>query len=402
MSSRTVVVDDSDTDAIKYIAAAQSGSSQGGGWSPYTGASLNENFEGPIHNSTLHAATFTGTSLEFSFSGASATFSRTQNVSTDPSVCRCLCERELEGTRVAVYGSVWPPSTTYAPLTVSEYIVVGAGSTTNISTGSFQAPNFTIPKNNLNLFTSNDMPYGAYVLTVNVTRASIDSPYYLDYFAVLVPDSAPTSVSTSASAAPVSGSSAEAASTSPPMPVSSLSNHASLPIGAIVGVAMAAAVFIAIVVAIAAYRCARRRRGPPEYQYEFVGEQDEGMTTEGIMHYVAAVLILIFPEPPPLVTPFMMPELVYAMREAAHHDAPSMVRPPYATPPPSPAPSALPPRHPPDAASFSTAMPDSISRGHVNPRGGEQGVRSEGAASNTACGEGLHEGDEAPPAYTPC
>ncbi|OJT11181.1 hypothetical protein TRAPUB_12288 [Trametes pubescens] len=228
MSSRTVVVDDSDTDAINYGDAVQSGSSQARGWSPYTGASLDENFEGPIHNSTLHAATFTGTSLEFPF---------------------------------------------------SEYAVVGAGSTTNISTGSFQAPNFTVPKNNINLFTSNDMPYGAYVLTVNVTLTSIDSPYYLDYIAVEVPNSAPTSFSTSTSAAPVSGSSAEAASTAPSMPVSSLSTHASLPIGAIVGVAIAAAVFIAIVVAITAYRCARRRRGPPEYEYEFVGEQDEGMVS---------------------------------------------------------------------------------------------------------------------------
>ncbi|EIW56462.1 uncharacterized protein TRAVEDRAFT_30015 [Trametes versicolor FP-101664 SS1] len=200
------------------------------------------------------------------------------------------------------------------------------------------------------------MPYGTYVLTVNVTRTSIDSPYYLDYFAVLVPDSAPTSVSTSASAAPVSGSSAEAASTSPPMPVSSLSNHESLPIGAIVGVAAAAAVLIATVVAIAVYRCARRRRGAPEYQYEFVGEQDEE---------------------PPLVTPFVMPELVYAMREAAHHDALAMARPPYATPPPSPAPS-----------------------GDANPRGGVR-VHWEGAASNPACAEGLHEGEESPPAYTP-
>lgn len=90
MSSRTVVVDDSDTDTIKYIDGAQSGPSQGGGWSPYTGASLNENFEGPIHNSTLHAATFTGTSLELAFSGASASCLCTQHGLTDFDVCRCL------------------------------------------------------------------------------------------------------------------------------------------------------------------------------------------------------------------------------------------------------------------------------------------------------------------------
>lgn len=67
-SFTTVVYDDSDTDHIKYINAL-TGPSQGKGWSPYVGSSLNEDLEGAIHNSTLHVATITGASLEFAFSG---------------------------------------------------------------------------------------------------------------------------------------------------------------------------------------------------------------------------------------------------------------------------------------------------------------------------------------------
>ncbi|KAI0772410.1 hypothetical protein BD413DRAFT_623345 [Trametes elegans] len=250
-SLTTVVYDDSDTDHIKYINAL-TGPSQGKGWSPYVGLSLNEDLEGAIHNSTLHVATITGASLEFTFSG----------------------------TRIAVFGSVWPPTTTYVPLTISEYAVRAVDSAAaNVSSGSFQAPNLTIPKNNLEFFTSDDMPYGTYVLTVNLTGTSIDWPYYLDYFAIQAPRDAKPLLSTTtsqSSAASSTPTSALQGTSSPPSRLGPV-------MGAVAGIILTVAVVIVAVIFV--------RRGR-RYTHVAYDDEDAGQRDT--------------PSPPP-PTPFVLP-----------------------------------------------------------------------------------------------
>ncbi len=68
MSSHTVIVDDSATDIIEYM-KIELGPFRGKGWSTQTGPSLDEETEGPIHNSTLHVATVEDTSIVFPFNG---------------------------------------------------------------------------------------------------------------------------------------------------------------------------------------------------------------------------------------------------------------------------------------------------------------------------------------------
>ncbi|KAI0354239.1 hypothetical protein OH77DRAFT_1426288 [Trametes cingulata] len=273
MSSHTVVVDDSDTVSINYV-NIELGPYRGKGWSSQSGPSLDEDTEGPIHNSTLHVATVEDTSVVFPFNG----------------------------TRVAVFGSIWPPTATYAPMTLSEYSVLGWDYGGDASMQPFQAPNLTVPRNNVNFFTSNDMPYGAYVLTINVTRASIDAPYFLDYIAVEVPGPAPsialTATSAFSTALPIPSLSHSSHSTGgvtalPPLP-GFTSDHKSVPIGAMVGAVVGGVALVAIAVLLVACFVKRRHiRRSPEFDYGSVGQQDL----------------------PPPVTPYVTPPSPCSMRE---------------------------------------------------------------------------------------
>ncbi|KAI9058745.1 hypothetical protein FKP32DRAFT_1597069 [Trametes sanguinea] len=184
MSSHTVIVDDSDTSRINYVNIFL-GPYRGQGWTTRSGSSLDPK-EGPIYDSTLHVTGIEDVSLEFPF----------------------------QGTRVSVYGSVWPPSASWAPPTISAYSVVGWDYGGHLSMQPYQAPNITEPVNNVNFFTSDDMPYDSYTLVINVTSASTSSPYYLDYIAVEVPGPAPSS-------------SAEPSTSSSPLPAPSPSRSAS-------------------------------------------------------------------------------------------------------------------------------------------------------------------------------
>ncbi|KAI0331348.1 hypothetical protein GY45DRAFT_630930 [Cubamyces sp. BRFM 1775] len=192
MSSHTVVYDDSDTASIDYV-NIWLGPYRGRGWSTKTGPSLDDQNEGPIYNSTLHVATVEDTSVQFPF----------------------------KGTRVAVYGSIWPPTATYAPLTLSAYSVLGWDYEDKPAMIPFQAPNLTSPKNNVNFFTSDEVPLGEYVLTINITRTSEDSPYYLDYITVDVPGPGPSSTGGSTSSASPEGATSSANPNDRPSPASS-------------------------------------------------------------------------------------------------------------------------------------------------------------------------------------
>lgn len=59
----------------------------------------------------------------------------------------------------------------------------------------YQAPSVTEPQDNVNFFTSDVLPLGTYSLWINVTTASPDAPFYLDYIAVETPGAASVPVS---------------------------------------------------------------------------------------------------------------------------------------------------------------------------------------------------------------
>ncbi|KAI0369337.1 hypothetical protein BV20DRAFT_968229 [Pilatotrama ljubarskyi] len=306
MSSHTVLVDDSDTDSISYV-NIELGPYRGKGWSSLSGPSLDEDTEGPIHNSTLHVATVEDTSVAFPFNGTKAlqlhlfepierTFNRMPS--------------SFIGTRVAVFGSIRPPTATYALLTLSEYSVLGWDYGGEASMQPFQAPNLTVPRNNVNFFTSNDMPYGSYVLTINVTRASIDAPYYLDYIVIEVPGPAPstsataTSLLSTASFIPSSQSSrSDGRATALPPLAGFTSTDAALPIGAIVGATVGGVALVAISVLLVACMFKRRHsRRSSDFDYGSVGQQDL----------------------PPPITPYVTPPSSCGTREG--EDRPSFSR----------------------------------------------------------------------------
>ncbi len=149
----------------------------------------------------------------------------------------------------------------------------------------FQAPNLTSPKNNVNFFTSNDMPYASYVLTINITTASENSPYYLDYIAVQVPGPAASSSSTPSSATSepaVTPSSSSPSSLQistggvtvlPSLP-GFVSTKPSLPVGAIVGATIGGVIVMSVmVITIICAGMRRHRRGSFEFDYGSMGLQ---------------------------------------------------------------------------------------------------------------------------------
>ncbi|OJT06670.1 hypothetical protein TRAPUB_2473 [Trametes pubescens] len=118
----------------------------------------------------------------------------------------------------------------------------------------------TAPVDNVAFFNSNVMPYGVYTLIINVSSASTDSPFYLDYVRYNTTDpSAAVAASTSASVS--STSPTAAATTSAPAPTN-LSSSSSPPVGPIVGGVVAGVVAIsAVIIAFLCYRMRRRRPG---------------------------------------------------------------------------------------------------------------------------------------------
>ncbi|KAI0673154.1 hypothetical protein C8Q78DRAFT_1023113 [Trametes maxima] len=286
-----------------------------------------------------------------------------------------MTRRRGPGTRVAVYGSIRPPTATYAPLTVSAYSVLGSNQPPS---PPFTAPNFTIPKNNVRFFQSDDMPYGSYVLAINVTVASIDSPYFLDYIAVEAPGPKPTPTPTSSVLASSAGS-----STSLPTRLGSVSGTGP-PLGAVVGAAMGGVALIAAILLLAAYAYKRRhhRLGyPPQFDYDPVGQRD----------------------PPNLVTPFIMSEPHdNDMRQPYDVGSASSSSPP---PPPLPFASSLQT----DTTLWNQSQLDSKDGIHSLPRVGRS--RAEHSVSSPLSGVVFaspsnhirphHEGnEESPPAYT--
>ncbi|KAI8996326.1 hypothetical protein BD414DRAFT_575682 [Trametes punicea] len=259
MSSHAVVVDDSDS-SIEYV-NIELGPYRGQGWTTRTGPTLDPK-EGPIYNSTLHVTGIEDTSLVFPF----------------------------KGTRVSVFGSVWPPTASWAPLTASAYSVLGWNHGNRSSMQPYQAPNVTSPRNNVSFYTSDIMTYDSYILTINVTTASGSSPYYLDYLVVEVPGPAPssspltsasTSTSTSTSSLPLTSSftpsqssSSVVVGTSTPPPPLPAGHRRSARVGTIVGATIGGVAIIALAAVVIILALLRRRRLRSDFNYGPSGQQD--------------------------------------------------------------------------------------------------------------------------------
>ncbi|KAI8974011.1 hypothetical protein BD414DRAFT_447774 [Trametes punicea] len=211
MSSNLVTVDDSDTASINYLAAAN-----GDDWIPIL----------PPNNPNV----WDGDLTEAASVGLSAIFTFT-------------------GSQVFVYGRIQPPQNGDDP-PLSLYSV---GDITN---QAFVAPTVNATMDNVSFFNSTVMPYGRYTLTINVVRASSNSPYLLDYIQYNITDPNASSPSAGSTAASSSG-----AAVGPTSAHAAIKSSSSPPVGPIVGGVVAAVVVIAAAV-IALLCCCMRKRRP--------------------------------------------------------------------------------------------------------------------------------------------
>ncbi|PIL25855.1 hypothetical protein GSI_11608 [Ganoderma sinense ZZ0214-1] len=224
-SSHMIFIDDADTSRIQYQ-TIQLGPYRGKGFTPYSGLGIDDK-AGPIHDRTLSATVVGDVSAAVTFTG----------------------------TRVSVYGSLRPPLQTDVPLPLTKYSILEWDYGGVPAMVPYRAPNVTAPQNNVNFFTSDILPYGTYTLTINVTTANPDAPFYLDYIAVEVPGPALSS------STPLSSLSSTAFSTSTHLPIEAFILHhrlASAFVGGVLGVLVAFVVFFC-------YFKQKHRMVPTEY-----------------------------------------------------------------------------------------------------------------------------------------
>ncbi|RDX47662.1 hypothetical protein OH76DRAFT_1405728 [Lentinus brumalis] len=170
MSSHTVYIDDADKSKIHYR-TIELGPYRGRGFQP-----LDNQGDG-VYDGTLSVTDVEDVSAVVTFTG----------------------------TRVSVYGSLRAALSSDVPSPLTKYSIPEWDYGGIPAMTPYQAPSVTEPRDKVNFFTSDVLPLGTYSLWINVTTASPDAPFYLDYIAVVVPG-----------AAPVSSSSQAAPSTSPP------------------------------------------------------------------------------------------------------------------------------------------------------------------------------------------
>ncbi|KAI0665678.1 hypothetical protein C8Q78DRAFT_1063539 [Trametes maxima] len=183
----------------------------------------------------------------------------------DPDVWNALVERaaapglsatfSFTGSQVSVVGRVEPAKNGALP-PLSLYSV---GST---HLQAYIADNVSAPVDGVAFFNSSVMPYGAYTLVINVSRASMDAPFFLDYIRYNTTDPAAAPGTSTATATGASGSS----STSEATPTGGVveqakASHSGTPVGPIVGGVVGGVVVLAAALFALLYFRARRRHG---------------------------------------------------------------------------------------------------------------------------------------------
>ncbi|KAI9064541.1 hypothetical protein FKP32DRAFT_1569744 [Trametes sanguinea] len=211
-SDQLVTVDDSDTQSIHY-----------------TNPAIIDEFWTPLQPPN-DPNVWAGTLMEADAAGLSAVFS-------------------FKGSQVFVYGRLQPPQNGSEP-PLSLYSVG------DNKFQAFPAPSVGSVADNVSFFNSSVMPYGEYTLVINITRASRDAPYFLDYirYNITDPNAQPsqTSSSSTSTSSGAAGSSTSAAAAT--------KGSSSTPIGPIVGgVVAGVAVIAAAIIAFLCYRMRKRR-----------------------------------------------------------------------------------------------------------------------------------------------
>ena len=216
-----------------------------------------------------------------------------------------------------VYGSVVPiqagkPST---PVTANFALTPYDSPGQPIATGTFTAPNVTQQQNNVLFWSSGRLAgYGVW-FTLNVTSASPDYPFVVDYFFWQQPTSFPASSTTSSSTSPISNgltlsaSSTEAITSSPATSTSPASSHKSNHTGAIVGGVLGGVVFVAAVILLWFWLRARKPHsgGSPAEQGLSVATILLSVSHYRPLHADSPVQSAVVPAGLDGVTPFLLP-----------------------------------------------------------------------------------------------
>ncbi|KAH9895773.1 hypothetical protein C8Q73DRAFT_451075 [Cubamyces lactineus] len=174
-------------------------------------------------------------------------------------------EFHFKGTQIAVFGSILTIPAGL-PASVSWYSVNGNDFT------KYSPPNVSVAHNGVNFYTSPELPLDDHVLTINVTTATSESEYWLDWieYNITARSASQTSSGTSSSGGPTSTDSP----TKSPVPAA---RSKSAPVGAIAGGVIGGVVLV--LAAILAFVFWKRRNRivaeiPKDYDYGPRGRPD--------------------------------------------------------------------------------------------------------------------------------
>ncbi|KAH9856039.1 hypothetical protein C2E23DRAFT_813292 [Lenzites betulinus] len=163
----------------------------------------------------------------------------------------------LTGSQVSVYGHGVVPIKNGAEPPLSVYSV----GDTHLQ--AFVPDAVSSPVDNVAFFNSSVLPYGEYTLTINVTRASADAPFYLDYARYNITNPSASSPAPVTTSIPPSSQAVAPSSTLTTTP-SSTPATSSPPVGPIVGgVVGGVVVIVAAVIAFVYCRFTKRYKQIP-------------------------------------------------------------------------------------------------------------------------------------------
>ncbi|KAI0645303.1 hypothetical protein C8Q79DRAFT_1011383 [Trametes meyenii] len=218
MSSDLITVDNLDFNQITYSTYPDDHLS----WSPYQPPN-----DPDVWNALVQRAAVSGLSATFSFTGS----------------------------QVSVVGRVEPAKNGALP-PLSLYSV----GPTHLQ--AYIADNVSAPVDGVAFFNSSVMPYGAYTLAINVSRASLDAPFFLDYIRYNTTDPAAASGSSTTTTTDTSRSSADPEATQTGGVVEQAqTSRSTTPVGPIVGGVVGGVVALVAALFSLLYFRARSRRG---------------------------------------------------------------------------------------------------------------------------------------------
>ncbi|KAI0653678.1 hypothetical protein C8Q70DRAFT_1059096 [Cubamyces menziesii] len=284
-------------------------------------------------------------------------------------------EFHFKGTQIAVFGTIITiPAGLPAP--VSWYSVNGNDFT------KYAPPNVSVTHNGVNFYTSPELPLDNHVLTINVTTATSQSDYWLDWIEYNVTArSAPQTTTTSGTS---TGGSTPTDSVGTKTPVST-DRSKSTPIGAIAGGVIGGVVLI--LAAILAFVFWQRRKRivaeiPKDYDYGPRGRPD---AIPPVTPYDSVSQVQLGSAAPTTISRGSSPDMSPSMAEHQPMLLAAQASPPVSPPPSFTSAGAPPPPHPSAPPSASISGSGNASPGVPAPspvsasarrNGGKKGVRN--------------------------